>query len=234
MLNVVKALRSLQEIDRDLYRVRDELRRLPAERERREAELGVLQARIDAEQEAVNQLHLRAKELEDTATIQRQRIRKLEKESMEQRDVSVIEACRYEARSLKRQVEESERATIEMMERMESTRANIEKQTAALAAERTVFEEFCQNVETELADAQGRHDELAGRRESQLGGDLPRETLSLYDRLIEARGGEAMALLDGGVCQGCYMSVPPNLVVRLARAREVTQCPSCDRILYLS
>lgn len=233
MLNVVKALRSLQEIDRDLYRVRDELRRLPAERDRRQAELDAHQVRIDAEKEAVDQLHLRAKELEDTATIQRQRIRKLEKESMEQRDVSVIEACRYEARSLKRQVEESERATIEMMERMDSMRASIAEKEAKLAEERAVFEEFCQNVETELGDAQGRHDALAGRREEQLSGELPRETLSLYDRLIEARGGEAMAMLDGGVCQGCYMSVPPNLVVRLARGREVTQCPSCDRILYL-
>jgi uncharacterized protein len=233
MLNVVKALRSLQEIDRDLYRVRDELRRLPAERDRRQAELDAHQTRIDAEQEAVNQLHLRAKELEDTSTVQRQRIRKLEKESMEQRDVSVIEACRYEARSLKRQVEEAERATLEMMERIESMNTSIGEKQAKLAEERATFEEFSKNVDAELGEAQGRHDTLAGQRDEHLGGELPRETLALYDRLIEARGGEAMAMLDGGVCQGCYMSVPPNLVVRLARAREVTQCPSCDRILYL-
>lgn len=233
MQNVVQALRSLQEIDRDLYRVRDELRRLPAERDRRQAELDAHQARIDAETDAMNQLRMRSKELEDTATVQRQRIRKLEKESMEQRDVAVIEACRYEARGLKRQIEESERATMEMMERMEQMKANIEEQKNALDEERKVFEEFSQNVDSELADAQGRHDDLAARREEKMSADLGRETLALYDRLIEARGGEAMALLEGGVCQGCYMSVPPNLVVRLTRGREVTQCPSCDRILYL-
>lgn len=233
MQNVVQALRSLQEIDRDLYRVRDELRRLPAERDRRQAELDAHQTRIDSETEAMNQLRMRSKELEDTATVQRQRIRKLEKESMEQRDVAVIEACRYEARGLKRQIEESERATIEMMERVEHMKGAIDELKGKLDEERRVFEEFSQNVDSELADAQGRHDELAARREEKMSADLGRETLALYDRLIEARGGEAMALLDGGVCQGCYMSVPPNLVVRLARGREVTQCPSCDRILYL-
>jgi len=233
MLNVVQALRSLQEIDRDLYRVRDELRRLPIERDRRQAELDEKLKRIELETDRANHIRIQAKELEDTSTVQRQRIRKLEKESMQQRDVSVIEACRYEARSLKRQVDEAERSSLDMTERFESMLAGVEQQKTALEEARGVFEEYCQNVESELGDAQGRHDELAGRREKKLSSELTRETLSLYDRLIEARGGEAMAPLDDGVCQGCYMSVPPNLVVRLARGKEVTQCPSCDRILYL-
>ena len=39
--------------------------------------------------------------------------------------------------------------------------------------------------------------------------------------------------LQNKVCQGCYISVPPNIYVRIARATEIVQCPSCDRILYL-
>jgi predicted nucleic acid-binding Zn-ribbon protein len=35
------------------------------------------------------------------------------------------------------------------------------------------------------------------------------------------------------VCQGCYVSVPNNIYVRLARCTELVYCPSCGRILYL-
>ncbi len=41
-----------------------------------------------------------------------------------------------------------------------------------------------------------------------------------------------MSLVDSQVCQACYMSIPPNMNVQLARGTKVIQCPSCDRILY--
>ncbi|MDP7573134.1 MAG: C4-type zinc ribbon domain-containing protein, partial [Myxococcota bacterium] len=59
---------------------------------------------------------------------------------------------------------------------------------------------------------------------------------ALFERRVAegARDGEAMAVLEGNICQACYMEVMPNLMVRLVRGRDVVQCPSCDRILYRS
>ena len=54
-----------------------------------------------------------------------------------------------------------------------------------------------------------------------------------YEKLLGAREGMAMAQLEGRVCQGCYVSVPHNVYVKLARAIELVVCPSCKRILYL-
>ena len=66
-----------------------------------------------------------------------------------------------------------------------------------------------------------------------MSGPVEQAVLVEYEKLLEAREGQAMALLDGRVCQGCYVSVPSNLYVRLARGREMVNCPSCGRILYL-
>ena len=62
---------------------------------------------------------------------------------------------------------------------------------------------------------------------------LPASLLAMYNKLVDAREGMALAELQNKVCQGCYISVPPNIYVRIARATEIVQCPSCDRILYL-
>ena len=87
MTNPVQALRALQEIDRDLFRVRGELGRLPAERERRRKELEGLAQRIEGERQRGRELKVAVKEIEVTTATQRDRIRKLEKESTSTRDM---------------------------------------------------------------------------------------------------------------------------------------------------
>ncbi|MDP6410511.1 MAG: C4-type zinc ribbon domain-containing protein [Planctomycetota bacterium] len=228
----MQALRALQEIDRDLYKAQAELRRLPAERDRRRDELAARQAQVDQAREQITSLQLRVKEIEGMTVTQGARIRKLEKETLSSRDMAVVEACRYEMRSLKRQIDEAEREGLEFVEQAETLESRIGELNEQLAADRSAFETFQAALEIELTEAQGLHDELRAKREERMSDTLSPETLSLYDRLIGARDGEAMAALEGKICQACYMEVMPNLVVRLARGRDVVQCPSCDRILY--
>ena len=232
MVNPVQALRSLQDIDADLFRVNEELRRLPEERERRQAALDAISQAIEDRRTGSMELQVRIKEIEDTVNIQQQRIRKLDKESQTSRDVSVVEACRYEMRELKRQIDEAEREALGLVERSEGMKAESDELATKLEAEQVVFAEFNGNVETELAEAKAKQEDLQAKRDARMSEDLDARTLELYDRLLQARGGEALAMLDGGVCQACFMQVPPNLVVRLARGTEVIQCPSCNRILY--
>ncbi len=233
MGNLVQALRALQEIDRDLFRVNSELQRLPEERARRQGMLDKAGGLLEEKRSAVNERRVKIKELEDTVTVQEQRIRKLDKESQGNRDVTVIEACRYEIRGLKRQIEEAERENIEHMEAVERLELEIGEIAARIEKEQTIFEEFCRNVESEMGLAQGKKDELTAQRAGRLDKELDAGTLDLYERLLAARDGEALAILDGGVCQSCFMQVPPNLLVRLAKGDQIIQCSSCDRIMYL-
>ena len=62
---------------------------------------------------------------------------------------------------------------------------------------------------------------------------LPKSDLQLYERLLQAREGVALAELEGKICQGCFMEVPSNLYVTVARGTKLAQCPSCDRIFYI-
>jgi len=230
----VQALRALQEIDKDLFRVNNELKRLPEERARRKAQLDRAQAVLEEKRAGLRDHQVRIKELEDTVATQRQRINKLDKESQSNRDMTVVEACRYEIRGLKRQIDEAEREELGYMEAIERTKFEVEEIEKRLAQELEIFEQFCQNVENEMGVAKGRQEELTAKRAERLDADLDRGTLELYERLLVARDGEALALLEGGVCQSCFMQVPPNLVVRLARGNSIIQCSSCDRIMYLS
>lgn len=233
MQQTLQTLIGLQDIDADLFRVQKELERLPAERRRREEELERLERALEEARAQIHSEKSRVKEIEEQAVLDRQRIRKLEGEMTTSRDVAVIEHCRYDIRELKRRIDRSEREALEIMERIENAEASLEERRAALEAEREVFRQFAESVAEEIRDAERRRDELLARRQEFLSSDLDPQTLELYERLLAARDGQALSFLDGRICQSCYMEVPPNTFVRLARGTEVIQCPSCDRILVL-
>lgn len=233
MQQTLSSLLALQEIDRDIFRVKQELKRLPAERDRRQAILDRKQAEIDELKVRIHEQRARVKEYEEIATESRARIRKIEGAASGARaDASLHANYEHEVRSLKRSISRGEDEALEFIERAERWEAESGEKEATLKEEQSVFDEFSGNVDAEIADANGRLEALESRREERVMGDIEPETLELYARLIESRDGDAMAQLEGRVCQGCYMEVPPNFYVRLIKGSEIMQCPSCDRILY--
>lgn len=56
--------------------------------------------------------------------------------------------------------------------------------------------------------------------------------LATYESLRQQKGGQAVVLLENGVCQGCRVALPTSVAQRVRRGSEVVYCGSCQRILY--
>lgn len=234
MQDTLQSLRSLQEVDQRIFRVRAELTRLPKERDARAAQLKQLEDKKATLEARAADLRTRIKEIEDDTTQQRQRMRKVESEAMKSRgDVALQAAFQHEARSLKRDVSSAEEEGLRLLDEAEQLTNEIGQLDARVTEERKVYEEFATSVAAEIADAEGRLAELEAERAKRMSTEIPPEILSTYERLLAVRDGQALAVLDGKICQACYMETPPNLYVRVARGVELVQCPNCDRFLYL-
>lgn len=233
MQPTLQALLHLQEVDRDLFRVQSELKRLPAERAARAAELEKRAAKIAEQRLEAKKLRVRIKEIEDQTVVQRQRVRKVESEAAGSRqDMALLVAYQHEIKTLKRDINTAEEEGLQLLERIEVIERQASAAQAELDQENQVFSELSANIERELAAAEKRRAELAAERRRRMADDLPVETLALYTRLLAAREGVAMAPLEGRQCQACFMELPTNVCLRVARGVEVVQCLSCDRILF--
>ena len=62
-------------------------------------------------------------------------------------------------------------------------------------------------------------------------GSLRAQDLALYEDLKLKKGGHAVALLEGGMCQGCRVSVSTSKAQLVRRGAELVMCTSCGRIL---
>lgn len=233
MQETLSALLQLQELDRDIFRTQAELKRLPAERVARKAEIDKRLARLAEIRHEAKQVRVRIKEIEDQSTIHRQRIRKVENEAASSRqDIALVVAYQHEIRTLKREISTSEEEGVNLVDKADALDAQAATLQAEIDAENKGFAELSANVEKELAAAQKVLDDLESRRKQRMSSRIPPESLALYTRLLAAREGVAIAHLDGRTCQGCYMEIPTNMVVRVNRGIELVQCPSCDRILH--
>ena len=233
MQDSVQALLGLQEIDRQIFRVEAELRRLPRELELRSREIEARKAGVEARLETIRAHRARIKEIEDLTTAQRQRGRKLEGEALRSRgDAALLAAYEHEIRSLKRTVSQAEEDGLAMVDELERLEAEVQSERAALADDEALFEEFRANVQRETEAAEARLAELQGHLDATSAAEIPPDHLDLYRRLLTRREGEALAQLSGGICQGCYVEVPKNITIRLARG-DLVQCSSCSRILYV-
>lgn len=228
----LSALRSLQEIDRKIFRVESELKRLPAELARRSEELHEQARRLEEVRARIHELRRDAKEIEDYTTGMRQRQRKLERESSTQKiDAALLASFEVEIRNLKRNIGQAEDDTLKKMGEGEELEAEAKEVEARLRREKEIFDEFRGNVEREVAAAEAERATLLKERESCSADGIEPGHVELYRRLLEQRQGEALAELSDGHCQSCFVQIPKNLGVRLMRG-EIVQCPSCDRILY--
>lgn len=228
----LSALRSLQEIDRQIFQAEAELRRLPAELARRTEDLAEQARRLAEVRGRVQELRRDAKEIEDYTTGLRQRQRKLERESASQKvDAALLASFEVEIRNLKRNISQAEDDALRKIGQGDDLTSEADVVAQRLAEEKETFEEFKRNVEREIAAAQARRAELLDQRAQCSADGIEPAQLELYRRLLEQREGEALAELSGGHCQACFVQIPKNLGVRLMRG-ELVQCPSCDRILY--
>lgn len=97
------------------------------------------------------------------------------------------------------------------------TTAAAEKARAVLKAERAA-------LEAELA-------RLSAERATALP-SIPPAAVAKYDQIAKSRKGVAVSEMVKGICTGCHVRLRPNVEQQVRKGDALTQCDSCQRILY--
>ena len=144
-----------------------------------------------------------------------------------------IEGHEREAASLKIQMKGLDDQLLESMvglEEAQETLRSLEKELARAEEEWRVSQGELvrerQRLADEVADLETRRGELASA--------MGQQELKLYEGLRSAKGGQAIAKVERGLCRGCRMALPTHQLQRARGGRERVLCNSCGRILYVS
>jgi predicted nucleic acid-binding Zn-ribbon protein len=81
-----------------------------------------------------------------------------------------------------------------------------------------------ENLKKELAELQRGRAELAAA--------VDKVVYQRYERLFKSKGENVVVGVQHGVCGGCHMKLPAQILVNCQAQKEIVACSSCGRILY--
>lgn len=230
MINELKWLLQLQELDQELARLKDDVRRFePAlegvkrERMRRAAES---QKRERETAAAASERRKLEGELKDAET----RLERFRQQQQQVRTAKEAEAMEHEVSASAAHVSTLEEQILSLLEKEEKlTSQHIHKNQQEHAAENLAGREQ-QRLLTLRDEKEQLAKTLQGDRiaaANKLSDDL-RDT---YEWLLKRHGPTAVADVTGGACGGCGNVLVAQMGFRAKAGDELVQCPNCQRFL---
>jgi len=132
---------------------------------------------------------------------------------------------------LKRRQSEVEDEALVTMDEMEESEAQFKSAEGHVEDAERRWQTAQGELRQEAEELRSRLTTLESERKGSLS-IVPKEDLSVYENRRRQTGGRAVALLEGGICQGCRVALPTSLVQQVRRGQDLVSCGSCHRILY--
>lgn len=143
-----------------------------------------------------------------------------------------LQALQREIDTMRHSNGELEEELIRIMQDIDATKAS----KAAKEAEMAALQEAWEKQRQDLAGQIGVIDEAvieALARRQNIASQLARDLISRYELIFSRRGGTAVVEVAAGICQGCFMNIPPQMGIEIVRSDKIHLCPSCQRIVYV-
>lgn len=190
----------------------------------KEAEISRLQAQAGDLTQSLRDLKA---EMEDAQA----RIKDRQNKMMQVQTSREHQALLKEIEENKRLIKANEERTLQIMEQIEEIEKNAAELTNLCAGERDLLVEETENAKKAVSKIATRKKNVLERR-SALAPELNPGTLKRYDMLRQKRSGAAVVPTRNGICQGCFMTIPPQQANEIRKGEKLNFCPTCQRILY--
>ena len=132
------------------------------------------------------------------------------------------------ANKKKSEIEDKVLACMEKIEQLQRTATEAQEKVRAaeqaFTKEKQVLDELDNRLSAELTQLESQQRDRSTNVEPVL--------LARYAKLKAARKDQPLAAIKGGMCAGCRLQIPPQLVAEVKRSQDLHTCPYCHRMLY--
>ena len=231
MLDVIEKLLILQDRDRKLRRVETELAHIEPERQSLKGKSSTAQAELEQAKQRVKQIESDRKRLELEVEAKKTQIERYANQQLQTRKNEEYRALAHEIETCKADIHKIEDQEIELMEKAEKAQKEVASCTRTFDAAKKLADEQItqlgareQNLKKELAELKSNREELAAVVDDGV--------RARYERLFKNKGENVVVGVNHGVCGGCHMKLPAQVLVASQAGQEVVACTNCGRILY--
>ena len=231
MQDTIEKLLILQDRDRRIRQVQGELAHIEPERQMLKQKATGAQSNLDDAKARIKHIESERKNLELEVEGKKALIVKYANQQLQTRKNEEYRALTNEIDTCKRAIFSIEDQEIALMEQAEAAHKT------ALAANRTA-DEAKKLMDEQVAQLGQREMNLQKELEklqlnrSELAAAVDEIVCGRYERLLRNKGENVVVGVQHGVCGGCHMKLPPQLLVACRSGKELVTCINCGRIIY--
>lgn len=227
----IAQLIELQAVDLEIDKIDNEIKTEQNGLDERITALAAREQSINQLTEEIDSLDREKRTLEAEAADKLDHVKDRQSKMMQVQTGREQTALLKEIEDGKKNVKELEEKTVAIMEQSEKLIAQVEEEKNLLKGDKELVEEEKEKVRIAIEKINKGKKSKDNERQKQAH-LVDARLLKKYDTLRSRRNGLAVANVLQGVCQGCFMSLPPQKYNMLLKGDKILDCPACQRIIY--
>ncbi len=233
MLDIIEKLLILQDRDRKISRVSQELAHIGPERDGLRQKAAATQTSLDAAKLQVKKIESERKQRDLEIEGKKAQIEKYLNQQLQTRKNEEYKALTHEIEMAKEVIFKIEDAEIVLMEQAEVAAKNVATATAEAAAAKKLVDDQIGKLDQREENLKKEFAELTSSR-AQLASAVDDTTRNRYERLFKSKGENVVVGIEHSSCGGCHMKLPAQVTTSCRAQTEIVPCPNCGRILYFT
>ena len=224
-------LKELQSIDTKLKDLNDLLGDLPSKVEELNQQEDLIKSTLAGNKERLKEIAVESHKREVRIAEINIKVNRLKDQLFLVTNNKQYDALMVEIDHLKDQRSTFENESLSLMEEKETLTESVEtmdSELGTLSSDLTVRRE---KLESAISDSADEKSCLEEKRIEKVDG-IDFNTVSIYNRVCEARNGLAVVSLSGNGCGGCGAHVPMQKVTEIRANIVIHRCDVCGRFLY--
>lgn len=232
MLPDIENLLKLQDIDKEIRRLHDEVAELPKRVAVIEQKLAGTKAQLEKAQAAVKADETSRRKYETNISELRGKISKYRDQSLDVKTNEQYKALLHEIQFAEKEIGANEDKILELMVNADARDKEVKAAQIELKAETAEIEKEKEDARRRTAEDEKLLTEARAKRD-QLRGGVREDLLRQYERVSKFRGSGISEVRDHK-CMACQVILRPQTYNEVRSGKDVVICDSCQRILYFN
>jgi uncharacterized protein len=221
----------LQKMELEVGRFTARKKDLPRQISELEAEFGELCSIANKEREQLESLRKQRREKDKQLQTGQEALKRAKERLFEVKTNKEYQSVLKEIETLESKNGHMEDEIISLLDELDSLEKAIKIKEGELNEQCRRYEEEKAKMMVELGSL-AQETEVCVRKSTELRKKIPDNILRKYEQIKGAGRIDAVVSVWKEVCDGCNMSIPPQLYNELQKSSALITCPNCSRIIY--
>jgi predicted nucleic acid-binding Zn-ribbon protein len=227
----IARLIELQRIDLEILRLDKALAETPQSLLKARKNSEILNQKLAILTQAVEEKERQKTLFEEELQEEQKRLKQTQARLTQIRGSRDYQVLLREIEEMKRTIKQKEEEVLKLMEELENLHKEKERLDEESKGLQNLLEEETQKFDKFCEEINAQKQRLLEKR-AQIASKISSGILRKYDLIRQRKGGLGISAVENGVCEGCFMAIPPQLYNELQKDNRFYECPHCKRLIY--